>query len=144
MLQLKVSIKVLILFRGIQFYIILHTDKTQIVQHGFHQHLKIDKTQRICKWAWRWSTRPKIVTLSKNKIKHCTLCLTVKIRFIIENMIHDVLNSYMFRYRTTIIRGFLRTKEYKVQHINPLRTKRRLLYLKTQFVPRSKHFSSRL
>ena len=29
-------------------------------------------------------------------------------------------------------------------HINPLNTKRRLLYLKTQFVPRSKHFSSRL
>ena len=28
--------------------------------------------------------------------------------------------------------------------INPLKTKRRLLYLKTQFVPRSKRFSSRL
>ena len=28
--------------------------------------------------------------------------------------------------------------------LNPLNTKRRLLYLKTQFVPRSKHFSSRL
>jgi len=28
--------------------------------------------------------------------------------------------------------------------INPLKTKRCLLYLKTQFVPRSKHFSSRL
>ena len=28
--------------------------------------------------------------------------------------------------------------------INPLKTKRRLLYLKTQFVSRSKHFSSRL
>ena len=27
---------------------------------------------------------------------------------------------------------------------NPLNTKRRRLYLKTQFVPRSKHFSSRL
>ena len=30
------------------------------------------------------------------------------------------------------------------QQFNPLKTKRRLLYLKTQFVPRSKHFSSRL
>jgi hypothetical protein len=29
-------------------------------------------------------------------------------------------------------------------HINPLNTKRRLFYLKTHFVPRSKHFSSRL
>jgi hypothetical protein len=27
---------------------------------------------------------------------------------------------------------------------NPLKTKRRLLYLKTQFLPRSKRFSSRL
>ena len=33
----------------------------------------------------------------------------------------------------------------KLAHsINPLNTKRRLLYLKSQFVPRSKHFSSRL
>ena len=31
-----------------------------------------------------------------------------------------------------------------VWKINPLNTKRRLFYLKTQFVPRSKHFSSRL
>ena len=29
-------------------------------------------------------------------------------------------------------------------YINPLKTKRRLLYLKTQYVSRSKHFSSRL
>ena len=29
-------------------------------------------------------------------------------------------------------------------YFNPLNTKRRLLYLKTQFVPRSKHFSSPL
>ena len=29
-------------------------------------------------------------------------------------------------------------------HFNPLNTKRRPLYLKTQFVPRSKHFSTRL
>ena len=28
--------------------------------------------------------------------------------------------------------------------INPLKTKRRLLYLKTQFVPRSKHFPPQL
>ena len=30
------------------------------------------------------------------------------------------------------------------QYINPLKKKRRLLNLKTKFVPRSKHFSSRL
>jgi len=32
---------------------------------------------------------------------------------------------------------------YRV-NINPLKMKSRILYLKTQFVPRSKHFSSRL
>jgi len=41
-----------------------------------------------------------------------------------------------------------RKKKYKDVFIkptfNPLKTKRRLLYLKTQFVPRCKHFSSRL
>ena len=31
-----------------------------------------------------------------------------------------------------------------IYHLNPLNTKRRQLYLKTQFVPRSKYFSSRL
>ena len=34
--------------------------------------------------------------------------------------------------------------QYCNSSCNPLKTKRRLLYLKTQFVPRSKHFSSRL
>ena len=33
---------------------------------------------------------------------------------------------------------------YSIMIINPLQTKRRLLYLKTQSVPRCKHFSSRL
>jgi len=32
----------------------------------------------------------------------------------------------------------------QLPHINHLKTKRRLLYLKTQSVPRSKYFSSRL
>jgi hypothetical protein len=32
----------------------------------------------------------------------------------------------------------------EIRIINSLKSKRRLLYLKTQFVPRSKHFSSRL
>ena len=36
------------------------------------------------------------------------------------------------------------TAQGKTLSINPLNTKRRLLYLKTQFVSRSKHFSSRL
>ena len=35
-------------------------------------------------------------------------------------------------------------KPVSSQDINPLNTKRRLLHLKTHFVPRSKHFSSQL
>ena len=35
-------------------------------------------------------------------------------------------------------------KTEEIRKINPLKTKLRLLYLKIQFVPRSKHFSSRL
>ena len=35
-------------------------------------------------------------------------------------------------------------RESIMKEINPLNTKRRPPYLKTQFVPRSKHFSSRL
>ena len=34
--------------------------------------------------------------------------------------------------------------DYAFMQINPLKTKCRLFYLKAQFVPRSKHFSSRL
>jgi len=38
----------------------------------------------------------------------------------------------------------IRSEGYFVQSLNLLTTKRRLLYLKTQSVPRCKHFSSRL
>jgi hypothetical protein len=33
----------------------------------------------------------------------------------------------------------IRVSDVNVKYVNPLRTKRNLLYLKTQFVPRSKH-----
>jgi hypothetical protein len=38
----------------------------------------------------------------------------------------------------------LQYKQIQSSNFSPLNTKRRPLYLKTQFVPRSKHFSSRL
>ena len=43
-----------------------------------------------------------------------------------------------------IVDASLSTCDHRPTCVNPLKTKRRLLYLKTQFVPRSKHFSSRL
>ena len=35
-------------------------------------------------------------------------------------------------------------EELQIPQFNPLKTKRRLLYLNTKFVPHSKHFSTRL
>ena len=54
----------------------------------------------------------------------------------IERKTENILGEYQF--------GFRRGKGSRAAQINPLKTKRRPLYLKTQFVPRSKHFSSRL
>ena len=57
------------------------------------------------------------------------------------------LNLYILEYETEGRKVLVRTVERIFQiysGLNPLNTKRRLLYLKTQFVPRSKHFSSRL
>ena len=59
--------------------------------------------------------------------------------------------SYMFRFNQNIIREPTVCASLKLQHwcqlklyINPLKTKRRPFYLKTQSVPRCKHFSPRL
>ena len=54
-----------------------------------------------------------------------------RIRLHVQQLEHFKPIKLMEIYMTTII-------------INSLNTKRRPLYLKTQFVPRSKHFSSRL
>ena len=43
-----------------------------------------------------------------------------------------------------ILKFLVNMAEEYIFYINPLKTKRRLLYLKTQFVPRSKNVSSRL
>jgi hypothetical protein len=49
--------------------------------------------------------------------------------------------------RKTWLRGepdIVRVNTQTTATVNPLKTKRKLFHLKTQFVPRSKHFSSRL
>ena len=58
----------------------------------------------------------------------------------------DQLSASLVQRVTTIWIQYIQNKKWTVCHyyINPLKTKRRLLYLKTQFVPRSKHFSFRL
>ena len=53
---------------------------------------------------------------------------------------------YLFLHNTyPCCTGYCSTDTFRlICRFNPLNTKRRPLYLKTQFVPRSKHFSSRL
>ena len=57
---------------------------------------------------------------------------------------HNVSDQVSHPYKTTgkIIVPYIST--FVFLEINPLKTKPSLLYLKTHFVPRSKHFSSRL
>ena len=57
-------------------------------------------------------------------------------------LLTTLLNTICNRSNSSTIAASNRIKQ--PTRINPLKTKRRLLYLKTQFVPRSKHFSSRL
>ena len=64
---------------------------------------------------------------------------------IINPELHMNTTSYQTAYKRTPPRiSSPSAQADKHSHINPLNTKRRPLYLKTQFVPRSKHFSSRL
>ena len=78
------------------------------------------------------SGRPTVV--SQSVINHCWLW---------SSNIHTAnhLTSAVARAVTLLDMLWRRTT---VRAFNPLNTKRRLLYLKTQFVPRSKHFSSQL
>ena len=64
-----------------------------------------------------------------------TLCVFVKL---MEYLVKDV------DLLTSAAVHFIPKSTVNIGGFNPLKTKRRLLYLKTQFVPRSKHFSSRL
>ena len=67
---------------------------------------------------------------------------------------HELMNIFMINctFTSTALISRLRrvnsvkwwAKNQAILYINLLNTKRRLLYLNTQFVPRSKHFSSRL
>ena len=70
------------------------------------------------------------------KVRHKGL--NCKLGTVLPKQCAQILESYLAE-------RFFRVKQgdaYSV--LNSLNTKRRLLYLKTQFVPRSKHFSSRL
>ena len=69
----------------------------------------------------------------------CDISVTISVRtHKLQNNLVNVMVAYYVNFK--VIAFYV---PY-VQKIKPLKTKRRLLYLKTQSVPRCKHFSSRL
>ena len=76
-------------------------------------------------WAWQW---PK-------KSSNTTLCLGNNT----AGIWHD-----LFTFNSTCLPLSINKTPIQILEFKPLNTKRRPLYLKAQFVPRSKHFSSRL
>ena len=77
-------------------------------------------------------------TITYNNIK-----LELHHRYIAYSIFHNdtPTPSIVTHFLRTLIQNMWRSR---MSTINPLNTKRRLLYLKTQFLPRSKYFSSRL
>ena len=89
------------------------------------------------------------------KTEHISPAFTVMPEHVVRatgEYIHEILLfiTGMWPSDTLLAQGdlkiFLNTEQTIIRRVNmnPLQTKRRLLYLKNQSVPRSKHFSSRL
>ena len=70
--------------------------------------------------------------VSAKVVLHCSLLLSSLFTFIEQERKPKLLENF----------GLYHARLTSVPHINPLLTKPRLLYLKTQSVPRCKHFSS--
>ena len=71
---------------------------------------------------------------ANRRVSQCSMFSPIHVSLIIRNVVLKLLNEW-----EEIISIF-----WIRRGINPSETKRSLLYLKTQFVPRFKHFSSRL
>ena len=67
-------------------------------------------------------------------IRQNRICVRPTVFFLNACLVYSVLQAYQAQDQTFVAGT----------NLNPSKTKCRLLYLKTQFVPRSKHFSSRL
>jgi hypothetical protein len=75
---------------------------------------------------------------------HLCNCLFIwLLRLFIYTTICSIVHLFTYAIIIWFFAGLLVHFSYISYSLNPLETKRRLLYLKTQFVPRSKHFSSR-
>ena len=83
-----------------------------------------------------------IICPSKMNRPVCLICITLIIVYItVVIIIIMIIRAWSWKKISCSIIGDALSCDPK---FNPLNTKRRLLYLKTKFVPRSKHFSSRL
>ena len=124
-----------------------HTWKRIVCQVGYLQRLYIllvvvlyrsvcSKIPETCTWQY----------MRVYSLWSCSGSLYILKNFQVYIYIVD-LHVCSFRWVTN---GSVERKERRfersrnLRNFNPLKTKRRLLYLKMKFVPRSKHFSSRL
>jgi hypothetical protein len=112
--------------------------RSRILQclHLFLPPLTLSHPSRISSW----STRQWVYLL--HRYYRCYLKIHYRVRRIRNNIcvLSTIVNIGHLHVVCVVDWKLNRPKST----VNPVKTKRRLLYLKTQFVPRSKHFSSRL
>ena len=118
---------------------------------------KTNQMNNICMYSlidsWWWTKRPSETcrVLFQNKINwryyasgwvyyRNNLKVSAIIPIILTVSRHYIIYNVLFWFLPTPNLSSLAP----IYHFNPLETKRRLFYLKTQSVPRCKHFSSRL
>jgi len=117
---------------------------TVVLLHVLRQ-LSPSAGQCYCTLQWKvcFASRSVIFLMLIIDTKICSVCIV---------MFHDIVLFFMYLCLLIVIScifSYFPVLSYLVirllsEHINPLKTKRKLLYLKTQSVPRCKHFSSRL
>jgi len=98
---------------------------------------KLNKDKVILQFSQKGLPRPKYIWTRPTALLHF-ISFPPILKFIRQQTLRPWCLSFLSLNQT------LYTNHTYLLHLNPLKTKRRLIYLKTQFVPRSKHFSSRL
>ena len=136
-----------------KFIIVLPCDL--LVDNNTYLKMFIFKMSYWLHWWW-WLWQPKCICCNNNKNKGNEGPMLVILNCTLQ---HNENNGWTLLMSITTIRLWWTTAlsqhpslaavlashtPQKINELNPLEMKRRLLYLKTQFVPRSKHFSFRL
>ena len=105
---------------------------------------------RMFKYLSSWSKRKRQNQIWNFKIFNSRVVIIQQTEHDIQRYRREKVNnkSLILKYNMKKVQWIYRSRHfseiYFFSALYSLNTKRRLLYLKTQFVPRSKHFSSRL